>query len=87
MAGNHQNPDGTFNGLAVMGELSGLGESEMKKIWASVKVNSAKLNACGHHLFQAIEPSEKYKKRYRCSACDGEIDAIAYHWHEQGRRQ
>lgn len=87
MAANHQNPDGTFNGIAVMGELSGLGESEVMKIWAAVKANGAKLESCEYHIFWPINPIVKYKQRYRCSACEGEIDAHAYHWHEKGRHR
>lgn len=81
----HQNPDGTYDGAAVLGELSGLGRETMASIWEEVKSNHAKLNACQWHEFEPVLPLAT-KPRYRCKNCGGEIDSSAFHWHEQGRR-
>lgn len=81
----HKNPDGTYNGVGVMSDLSGMPRSEVLAIWGQVKANQAKLNACPYHEFDPILPLAT-KPRYRCNHCGGEVDASAYHWHEQGRR-
>lgn len=83
---SHRNPDGTYDGLGVLGELSGLGRDTAMDIFAQVKANSAKLNACPRHDFSPIPPLRQLRQRYRCEHCGGEVDAHAYHWHEQGRR-
>lgn len=81
----HRNADGTYDGAAALGELSGLGRPAMVEIWEQVKANQAKLVACPWHEFEPVLPLAT-KPRYRCLHCGGEVDAIRYHWHEQGRR-
>lgn len=82
----HRNPDGTYNGVGVMSELSGIPRHEVLSIWEQVKANQYKLSACPWHDFEPILPLVKTGQKYRCKHCGGEVNASAYHWHEQGRR-
>lgn len=81
----HRNADGTYDGAAALGELSGLGRPAMAEIWEQVKANHAKLYHCPYHEFEPVLPLAT-KPNYRCKHCGGEVDATRYHWHEQGRR-
>lgn len=36
----YRNPDGTYNGIAALSDLSGLPESEVRKIWESAKLRA-----------------------------------------------
>lgn len=81
----YRNADGTYDGAAALGELAGIERSEVMNIWEQVKGNSAKLNACRYHEFERVSTSE-FISKYRCKNCGGEVDALARHWHEQGRR-
>lgn len=89
MNDKHRNPNGTYNGVSLMAELSGLPQDDIRAIAEQVKANSAKLNACAYHDFEPIPGTANaagFKQRYRCVHCLGEIDAIAHSWHELGRR-
>lgn len=81
----HRNPDGTYDGLAVLGEMAGLSRSAAQDMLAQVKANSERLNGCTRHDFAPIPPLRTLGQRYRCEHCGGEIDAHAYHWHQIGR--
>lgn len=90
---DHQNPDGTYDGVGVMSELTRLPRDEIRAIAEQVKANSAKLHACAWHDFERIPreddgPTAKSRPgdRWRCVHCGGEIDAVAHSWHERGRR-
>lgn len=86
---NHRNPNGTYDGIGVMAELTRLPRDEIRAMAEQVKANSAKLRACPWHEFEAIEQSgivARMSDRYRCRHCHGEVDANAYHWHQLGRR-
>lgn len=67
--------------------LTGLPRKDLLDIWEQVKANTARLDACARHEFEAITPARPLKQRYRCIRCQGEVDAHAHHWHEIGRRQ
>ncbi len=85
----HRNPNGTYNGVTAMAELTGIGADEIRAIAEQVKANSAKLNSCPYHDFELIPGSANaagFKARYRCAHCEGEIDSIAHSWHDLGRR-
>lgn len=90
MQDKHRNPDGTYDGAGVLGDLTGLGRNDIKCIWEQVQTNHARLRECQYHDFEPIPQKlgEIYerKQRYCCKHCGGEIDAHAYYWHEQGRR-
>ena len=55
----------------------------MNAIWQEVKANHAKLEACSRHQFEPLQPGQILTK-YRCTACLGEVDAIAKSWYEKG---
>lgn len=82
----HLNPNGTYDGVGVMAELTGLGRSEIASIAEQVKANQAKLNGCAYHEFEELVTAPPGKQTYRCRNCRGEVDVVRYRWHEQGRR-
>lgn len=92
MFDKHRNPDGTYNGVTAMAEVTGLPQGEILSLFEQVKANHAKLDGCPWHVFDAIPvdysraDAPKKADRYRCRHCQGEVDFSAYHWHEKGRR-
>ena len=90
---DHQNPDGTYNGVTALAELTGRLPSEMREIAEQVMANHAKLRACAYHEFERIarpddspDVQARLGDKWRCTNCGGEIDSVAHSWHEQGRR-
>lgn len=83
---DHRNPNGTYNGPSVMAEITGLPREEIVAIAEQVKANSQRLRACPWHEFEELITAPPGRGRYRCRHCQGEVDASAYHWHQQGRR-
>lgn len=89
---DHRNPGGTYDGIGAMAEFTRLPRSEVEAIAAQVKANHAKLAGCPWHEFERIpRPDDavlqaRLGDRFRCRHCHGEVDAPAYHWHQQGRR-
>lgn len=91
MLERNRNPDGTYDGVGVMADLTGLSCAPMAALAAEVKANSERLNACPYHEFAPIQmapgvPMAPLRQRYRCIECCGEIDRHAWYWFEQGRR-
>ena len=83
----HRNADGTWNGIGVLGELSGLGANEVARIAGEVKANQEKLNGCQYHEFELHEQGPIVSRwKYRCKHCGGTINGQQHHWHELGRR-
>ena len=83
---DHRNPNGTYDGIGVMTEFTRLPRSEVEAIAEQVKANHEKLKGCPWHEFEALITAPPGGGRYRCRHCHGEVDASAYHWHQQGRR-
>lgn len=90
---DHRKPNGNYDGVGVMSEVTGLARDEIRAIAEQVKANSAKLRACPWHEFEPALGFQQMntappigRERYRCKHCQGEVDSSAYHWHEQGRR-
>lgn len=83
---NHRKPNGNYDGVGVMSEVTGLARSEIELIAEQVKANHAKLRSCPYHEFERLITAPPGRERYGCKHCRGTIDASAYHWHEQGRR-
>lgn len=89
---DHRNPNGTYDGVGVMAEVTGLPRDEIRALAEQVKANHAKLAGCLWHEFEGYSdsvvaaPTPAHRMRYRCRHCQGEVDASAYHWHQQGRR-
>lgn len=76
-----KNPDGTYDGLAAMGSVTGLSRQTMLEIAADVKANHARLTACARHDFA---PADTGARRRVCRNCDGWSDLHAVHWYEKG---
>lgn len=83
---DHRKPNGNYDGIGVMAEVTGLPRDEIRALAEQVKANSAKLRTCPWHEFEALITAPPGSGRYRCRNCKGEVDSSAYHWHEQGRR-
>lgn len=83
----HRNANGTWNGVGVLGELSGLGAEEVARIAGEVKANQDLLNACPWHDFELHEQAALLtRSKYRCKHCGGIVNGNHYRWHELGRR-
>lgn len=87
MFDKHRNKDGSIDGVAALGELTGLGTAEVAKIAGEVKANRARLESCSWHDFEPIPGCRPLRQRYRCVHCAGEIDCNAYVWFTEGRAQ
>ena len=86
---DHIKPDGNYDGVGAMAEVTGLPRDEIRAIAAAVKANHVRLDSCPWHEFEAIPQSgitARLSDRYRCRHCQGEVDAVAYSWHQKGRR-
>ena len=89
---DHRKPDGNYDGIGVMSEVSGLPRDEIRAIAEQVKANHARLAGCPWHEFERLpRPDDtvlqaRLGDRYRCHHCKGEVDFHAYHWHQLGRR-
>jgi hypothetical protein len=59
--------------------------SRVSEIFAQVKENHRKLAECDCHTFIDITPDKPLGKKYRCTACTGEVDSHAHYWYEKGR--
>lgn len=82
----HRNADGTYNGISALAAFAGLSIAQVATIAEQVKANSAKLNACAYHEFEALITAPPGQQRYGCKHCRGTIDHHAHYWHELGRR-
>ncbi len=71
----------TYDGSKVLGELSGLGTTEVKKIWEQVKANELVLRACAvPHDFGPVAND----RQCECSKCHGTLHATDVHWYNLG---
>ncbi len=68
----------------VLGKVSGLGRSEAQRIFAEVKANSAKLNACPRHDFHPMSNSPPHRRRFQCTHCQGELTGEHVRWYALG---
>jgi hypothetical protein len=80
-----RNPDGTYNGIKAMSELTGMSESKVADIARIARENVQRLSSCSIHAFEPVGPVAPLRTRYRCAACGGEVDSSAYRWYMQGR--
>lgn len=86
MLDKHRNQDGTYNGVGVMADLTGLSHKSVQEIAEEARANIERLRACPRHEFSPILPRRVLGQRYRCIECGGDVDAHAYHWYMEGRR-
>jgi hypothetical protein len=76
-----------MNGVDALSKVSGFKAGEVKRIWEVVKENHDRLRACPKHEFVPISGDRlpvTFRTKYRCSACAGEIDAVAHEWYQRG---
>lgn len=83
MLDNHRNADGTYDGVGVMSEVSGLSRAGVTELLAEVRANAALLDACGRHDFLQIAP--RFGSKWKCVACGGVVSAEAVHWYVRGQ--
>lgn len=85
---DHRKPDGSYNGVTALAELTGLGQTDILSIAKAVRANVQRLGACPYHEFEPIPDGQATFRThaYRCIHCKGEIDRVAYAWHQDGRR-
>jgi hypothetical protein len=59
---------------------------DTKKIMREIYENRDKLRDCNkpHDFSIDLNPERKLGKRWKCSKCGGEIDAIGKMWYERG---
>lgn len=67
MIEKHRNPNGTHDGAAIMGELTGLGRGAMLDIWVEVKANAEKAKVCAGHTLTPYVPFSTVKRT--CTKC------------------
>jgi predicted SprT family Zn-dependent metalloprotease len=68
----------------VLSRVSGLPKKEVSKIWEDVKANNKRLRDCkGPHEFVETAGA-KFRGKYRCWKCGGEINGVAYSWYMEG---
>lgn len=90
---DHQNPDGTWNGVGVLSELTGLTKEAVQTTFESVKANNMKLETCQYHEFilnpdlETPESPVLRHMKYKCVHCEGTINPVMYRWFELGRHQ
>lgn len=61
---------------------TGLPRGALLGVWAHVKENQRKLDACSAHVFNA--DGEGLFKKYTCANCGGTADGHAVHWYKVG---
>ena len=87
---DHRNPDGTYDGIGAMSDLTGMSRDRLKQLAEAVRANHAALSSCAYHEFEPMAPIQppalSITQKYRCQHCGGEVESFAYRWHEQGRR-
>lgn len=57
---------------------------EAKALWDQVAARRTAMDGCGAHAFVDITPDRKFGKRWRCSACGGEVDTTGRTLYDQG---
>lgn len=71
--------------LDSISSATGIDREVMLALWAEVKANHAKLEACPRHDFIAMEPDpRRLSGKWRCASCGGEVEASAARWYRLG---
>jgi hypothetical protein len=74
-----------YDGAEVLGSVSGLGREAVLGIWAKVKDNHARLDACpGPHDFRRISERPTIGPAYSCAKCGGTVSTSDQKWYERG---
>ncbi|MFY9479159.1 MAG: hypothetical protein WAQ08_16055 [Aquabacterium sp.] len=80
----HRNADGTVDGLGVMADLTNRPRADMDALWAEVKANHAKLQACRRHDFVRPAGIVPINAKLTCRACDGWASPSDARWYDLG---
>lgn len=80
----YRNPNGTYNGAAMLADLAGTTVTDVQKLAEKVRQDIAKLEACERHRFEPIGPIQPLRTRYLCLVCGGQVDSHAVYWYERG---
>jgi hypothetical protein len=73
----HKNPGGTYDGLGVLSEMSGLTRDDVASIWDEVRANHAKLVACTGHEFSLASKGRTFiDDRHKCAKCGGWVNGL-----------
>jgi ribosomal protein L37AE/L43A len=76
-----RNPDGTYDGVGMLGALSGQSREQVAKAFERIREQHKQTAACALHQ---LKPTGEKHKQWRCESCGWEPEAgqtIAY---EQG---
>lgn len=84
MTDENEKPEKTYNALEVLGEVSGVGTDEAKRIFDEVKANLALLDGCPRHVFEPNKRQGKLVRDYKCKRCGGVLDSINVRWYNRG---
>lgn len=80
--------DDPKNPLEVIESLAGLPKGESKRIFAEVKENHRRLDACpGPHNFvehERYSPTSTLVRTYRCTVCMGVVGTSEARWYIKG---
>lgn len=90
---DHQNPDGTYNGVGVLSELTGVSKEDVLITFETIKANNQRLESCQYHEFtinpdlsNPDSPIVRHLK-YKCIHCGGTVNPVMWRWFEIGRQQ
>lgn len=73
-----------YDGVRVLGAVSGLGPAAVSQALAEVQANTARLASCvTPHVFRRPDDA-KPGDRYTCTHCAGTIRGPELHWYELG---
>jgi hypothetical protein len=72
--------------LDTLSAVSGISKPEINAIWAAVRANHARLDACAgpHDFSEVTKRTGQVPREYRCSKCGGTIDSVNRNWYLDG---
>lgn len=76
-----------INAHTEIEKLTGIPSDESRRIFEEVKLNSARLENCaGPHDFEPHGDLRPFRRKWKCTKCEGVIDSIAKSWYDRGLR-
>lgn len=72
-----------YNGIALLSQMSGLSQDEVRAIARQVKENQERLNKCpGPHLFAPL--GDGPTDLWLCATCGGSVSRRDARWYQRG---